>query len=98
MSTVGWLSSASRNATLAVAALSPRVFAAHSPISWPALKLSVAKVASAASIGSSGVSSAITRMPASRACWIVGTIALVSLGVIRMPFAPAAIRLSTAAT
>ncbi len=62
------------------------------------MKLSVAMVASAASIGSSGVSSAITRMPASRAFWIVGTIALVSLGVIRMPLAPAEIRLSTAAT
>jgi len=37
-------------------------------------------------------------MPASRAFLIVGTIALVSLGVIRMPLAPAAIRLSTAAT
>jgi hypothetical protein len=40
--------------------LSPSVAAAHWPISWPAWKLSVAKVASAASIGSSGVSSAIT--------------------------------------
>ena len=79
-------------------ALSPSVLAAHWPISSPALKLSVAKVASAALIGSSGVSSAITRMPASRAFSMVGTIALVSLGVIRMPLAPAAIRLSIAAT
>ncbi len=43
--------------------VSPIVAAAHSPISTPALKLSVAKVASAASAGSNGVSSAITSMP-----------------------------------
>ena len=52
-------------------------------------RLSVAKVASAALGGSSGVSSAITRIPALRARSIVGTIALVSLGVIRIALAPA---------
>jgi hypothetical protein len=40
---------------------------AHWPISIPALRLSVAKVAVAASIGSSGVSRTITIRPASRA-------------------------------
>ena len=63
-------------AILASLALSPSVALAHWPISSPALKLSVAKVASAASIGSSGVSSAMTRMPASRAFLTVGTIAV----------------------
>ena len=37
-------------------------------------------------------------MPASRAFLTVGTMALVSLGVIRMPLAPAEIRFSIAAT
>ena len=54
----------------------------------------MAKVASAASIGSSGVSSAITSMPASRAFSMAGTMAFESLGVIRMPLAPAEIRFS----
>ena len=98
-STVGCVRAEVEEGDLGVlAALSPSVPLAHSPISSPALKLSVAKVASAASIGSSGVSSAITRRPASRAFLIVGTIALESLGVIRKPFAPAEIRLSIAAT
>ena len=97
-STVGWFSSASRKATWAVLVLAPSVLAAHSPMSRPALKLSVAKVASAASMGSSGVSRAMTRMPASRAFFTVGTMALVSLGVMRMPLAPAEMRFSMAAT
>ena len=46
--------------------------------------------------GSVGVSSAITSMPGLRAFSIVGTIAFESLGVIRMPLAPAAIRFSIA--
>ena len=98
-STVGWFGVQVEQGDLGVARPCRRACAlAHSPISSPALKLSVAKVASAASIGSSGVSSAITRMPASRAFLTVGTMALVSLGVIRMPLAPSAIRLSIAAT
>ena len=72
--------------------------AAHWPINSPARKLSVANVASAASIGSSGVSRAITISPASRASSIVGTIATVSLGVIMNPAAPAAMRSSIAVT
>ena len=62
-------------AILALAALSPSVAFAHAPINSPALKLSVAKLASAAVIGSSGVSSVITMMPALRAFSTVGTIA-----------------------
>ena len=85
-------------AILALAALSPRVALAHSPISSPALKLSVAKVASAALIGSSGVSSVMTRMPALRAFSTVGTMAVESLGTSMKPLAPAAIRCSMAAT
>ena len=72
--------------------------AAHWPMSSPALKLSVAKVASAASAGSSGVSRAMTRMPASRAFSMLGTIAWESLGVMRMPLAPAEMRFSMAST
>ena len=68
------------------------------PISWPALKLSVAKSASAAVGGSSGVSSVMTRTPASRAFFTVGTIAVELLGTSRMPLAPAAISCSIAAT
>ena len=40
--------------------VSPKEAAANSPINLPALKLSVAKVESAAVIGSSGVSRAMT--------------------------------------
>ncbi len=54
-------------AILAVLALSPSVAFAHSPMSSPALKLSVAKRASAAVGGSSGVSRVMTRTPALRA-------------------------------
>ena len=79
-------------------ALSPSVFAAHWPISSPAFSLSVAKVASAALGGSSGVSSAITRIPALRARSTEGTIPLVSLGVIRIALAPALIKRSMAST
>src|SRR4051794_41433718 len=53
---------------------------------------------SAASPGSVCVSSAITSRPAWRALSSEGTIAFESLGVIIRPFAPAEIRLSTAAT
>ena len=56
----------------------------------------MANVASAASIGSSGVSRAMTTSPASRASSIVGTMATVSLGVIMNPAAPAAMRSSIA--
>ncbi len=73
---------------LALAASSPRLAAAHWPISSPARKLSVAKVASAASIGSSGVSSAMTRRPASRAWVTAPTMDEVSEAVSRMPLAP----------
>src|SRR5215217_5875848 len=69
---------------------------AYVPINSPALKLSVANSASAASAGSVGVSSAITRTPAARAFLIAGTIALVSLGVMRIAFAPAATMFSSA--
>jgi hypothetical protein len=44
------------------------------------------------------VSRAITISPASRASWIVGTMATVSLGVIMNPAAPAAMRSSIAVT
>ena len=85
-------------AILAGPALSPSVAFAHWPINSPALKLSVAKLASAAVTGSSGVSSVITRMPALRAFLTVGTIAVELLGTSRMPLAPAAISASMAAT
>ena len=49
--TVGCDTARSRNAILASLALSPIVALAHSPISLPASRLSVAKVASAAVIG-----------------------------------------------
>src|SRR5882724_11036001 len=61
---------------------------AYSPMRTPALKLSVAKRASVASWGSVGVSRAITRTPALRAFFTAGTMALVSLGVIRLALAP----------
>ena len=82
----------------ASAAPSPSLAAAHWPISSPARKLSVAKVASAASIGSSGVSRAMTSSPASRARLIGSTMALVSEAVIRMPLAPEAMQVSIACT
>src|SRR5258708_4518847 len=71
---------------------------AYLPISTPALKLSVAKRASVASCGSVGVSSATTITPAARAFLMLGTIALVALGVIRIAFAPAVIMFSMAVT
>ncbi len=58
----------------------------------------MANRASVASCGSVGLSSAITITPLSRAFLIAGTIALVSLGVIRIVFAPAAIMFSIAVT
>ena len=88
----------SRVAILAFAASIPIFAFAHWPIRTPARKLSVANVASAASAGSKGVSSAITRRPASRARRTVSASAPGSDGVIRIPFAPAATRLSIAAT
>jgi hypothetical protein len=69
---------------------------AYSPISSPALTLSVAKRASTALSGSVGVSRAMTRTPLARAFAIAGTMALESLGVIRMPFTPAATMFSMA--
>ena len=76
----------------------PSLALAHWPISTPAWKLSVAKVASTAFGGSVGVSSATTSMPACLALSISGTMAFESLGVIRMPLAPAEIRFSIAWT
>ena len=58
----GALSSSTVCCALASAAASPSLPLAHAPISRPASRLSVANVASAASIGSSGVSSTITIM------------------------------------
>jgi hypothetical protein len=71
---------------------------AYSPISSPALRLSVAKRASTALCGSVGVSRAMTRTPLALAFSIAGTMALESLGVIRMPFTPEATMFSTAVT
>src|SRR5574343_235813 len=92
----GWPGNRSSVAILAglpaVAAL------AYWPISTPALKLSVANSASVASAGSAGLSRAITITPWARAFWMAGTMALESLGVIRMVLAPAAIMFSIAVT
>ncbi len=71
---------------------------AHCPMRLPAWKLSVAKVASAASGGSTGVSSAMTSIPACLALSSDGTIALESFAVIMKPLAPAEIRFSMAWT
>ena len=71
---------------------------AYWPISSPALRLSVANSASAASCGSVGVSSAITRTPASRAFLIAGTIALESAGTSRITLAPCVVMFSIAVT
>ena len=71
---------------------------AHCPIRLPAWKLSVANVASAASGGSTGVSSAMTSIPACLALSSDGTIALESFAVIMKPLAPAEIRFSMAWT
>jgi hypothetical protein len=60
--------------------------------------LSVANSASVASMGSVGLSSAITRIPFARAFRIAGTMAFESLTVIKMTFAPAAIMFSIAVT
>jgi hypothetical protein len=97
-STEGWLGLRSNMAILAWAAAGPSLPFAHSPINTPAWKLSVANVASTASGGSVGVSSATTSMPACFALSISGTMAFESLGVIRMPLAPAEIRFSIAWT
>src|SRR5450759_123203 len=71
---------------------------AHWPIRRPALKLLVANSASTALCGSVAVSRAMTTTPLSRAFWMLGTIALVSLGVMRMPLAPALTMFSSAVT
>ena len=85
--------------SVAILAVLPAIAAfAYWPISTPALKLSVANSASVASCGSVGVSSAITSTPASRAFLMAGTIALVSLGVIRIALAPAVTMFSIAVT
>ena len=83
---------------LAFAASAPSWAAAHLPPSSPARKLSVAKVASAASMGSSGVSKAMTSKPASRACLTDVVIEDVSDAVNRIPSAPSAIHVSIACT
>ena len=72
------------------------VFAAHWPISSPALKLSVAKVMSTVSGGFGGVSSAITYRPACRAASIAGFTPSVA-GVIKIPWSPRATAASIAA-
>src|SRR6266498_251693 len=85
-----------RSSVAIFAALPPIAALAYWPISTPAWKLLVANRASTAVCGSVGVSSAITSTPLSRAFWIEGTIALVSLGVMRMPLTPAATMFSMA--
>ena len=62
------------------------------------MKLLVANRASTADCGSVAVSSAMTTTPLSRAFWMLGTMALVSLGVMRMPLAPALTMFSRAVT
>ncbi len=79
-----------------IGSVSPIVALAYWPIRKPAWKLSVANSASVASIGSVGVSSAITSTPCSRAASIAGTIPAVSPGVIRIPCAPAVTMFSMA--
>src|SRR5450759_306032 len=71
---------------------------AYWPINWPAVMLLVANRASLAFCGFSGVSSAMTSTPAARAFWMVGTMALLSLGVMRMPLTPALTIFSIAVT
>ena len=71
---------------------------AYWPINTPALKLSVANSASVALCGSVGVSRAITSTPASRAFLMAGTIAFVSLGVMRIALAPPLTMFSMAVT
>ena len=78
-----------------MAALPSRVDAAHLPSSWPASRLSVAKVMSTVSAGSGGVSSAMTYRPASRA-FLIAALTPVDIGVIRMPLSPRAMASSMA--
>src|ERR1700682_3719115 len=78
--------------------LLPNAALAYWPMNTPAFRLSVANSASVASWGSVGVSRAMTITPLSRAFLIAGTIPLVSLGVIRMPFTPAVTMFSMAVT
>src|SRR6266542_4512752 len=87
-----------RSSVAIVAGLLPKAALAYCPISSPALKLLVANSASTALCGSVGVSRAMTSTPFFLALSIDGTIALVSLGVIRMPFTPLATMFSIAVT
>ena len=96
--TVTCVTDPSSVANFAVAAASPIVALAHFPISSPARKLSVEKVASTVLARSNGVSSAITSAPAARALPTAPARAAGSEGAMRMPAAPAATRLSTAST
>src|SRR6266516_3546682 len=85
-----------RSSVAILTGLLPRAALAYLPISTPAWKLLVANSASTADCGSVGVSSAITSTPLSRAFWMEGTIALVSLGLMRIPLTPAATMFSMA--
>src|SRR6266566_6884953 len=85
-----------RSSVAILTGLSPSTALAYLPISSPAFMLSVANSASTALCGSVGVSSAMTSTPLSRAFWMAGTMALVSLGVIRMPLTPWATMFSIA--
>src|SRR4051812_12151586 len=87
-----------RSSVAIFAGLSPKVALAYLPISSPAVKLFVANRASTALCGSVGVSSAMTRTPLARALSIAGMMALVSLGVMRIPFTPDATMFSIAVT
>src|SRR2546427_9270676 len=87
-----------RSSVAILAGLPAMAAFAYSPMSTPALKLSVAKRASVASWGSVGVSRAITRTPALRAFFTAGAMALVLLGGVRMGLAPPAIMFSMALT
>ncbi len=73
----------------------PSCAAAYSPMRFPALRLSVAKVMSTVSGGSGGVSRAMTKSPSSRAREIA-SLTPVDIGVIRMPCCPAVIAASMA--
>src|SRR5207248_6032632 len=70
---------------------------AYWPINWPALPLSVANSASAASTGSVGLSSAITSTPCERA-FLTAAVTPAGSGVIRIALAPALTMFSSAVT
>src|SRR5450631_234728 len=88
----------SRSSITIFAGLPAKVAFAYWPIATPALKLSVANNASVASSGSVGESNAMMTMPWSRHFFTLGTMALLSAGVIRIPLAPALIMFSTTVT